>query len=221
MEREYSLVLKIHSYSLIRACHSDLTKYDGPVYYAPSPNPSQYFQPYFVNATIQYGSADLPFPTKYLGDVPSGIWPITGVSCEFTTDGTSILMISMMLDQYPILLPTAAYNLYANLTGGVPDPNTINLGEDPLSTKWLRLTHAQFLNLKPFHVILPGHPNRTLSLSPDAQIWPRKQNYQFNGTKDGIYLAVHRVRSQNILKLPIETRDRPSITVMTGSQLLD
>lgn len=70
-----------------------------------------------------------------------------------------------------------AYNNYAEATGAVFDN----------STGFLRITQAQYKDLKPLFFEIGGG---SYELNANAQIWPRALNTLFGGDKDAIYLVV-------------------------------
>ncbi|KAG2358014.1 aspartic peptidase A1 [Suillus spraguei] len=76
-----------------------------------------------------------------------------------------------------IWIASDAYEKYKTATGAYLDP----------ATEILSITLEQYNALRPldFHI-----GEKTYSLSPNAQIWPRSLNSQLRGTANGIYLVV-------------------------------
>ncbi len=71
-----------------------------------------------------------------------------------------------------------AFNLYKSATGAVLDA----------STGLLRITSAQFANLKSLFFIIGG---TAFEFTANAQIWPRSLNTFIGGTASNIYLVVN------------------------------
>lgn len=71
-----------------------------------------------------------------------------------------------------------AFDRYRNATGAVID----------LETQLLRITPAQFANLKSLFFTIGGS---TFELTANAQIWPRALNGFLGGKTDYIYLVVN------------------------------
>ncbi|KAH9036481.1 aspartic peptidase A1 [Lactarius pseudohatsudake] len=77
-----------------------------------------------------------------------------------------------------ILIATNGFNLYKSATGAVLDANT----------GLLRITAAQFSNLKSLFFIIGG---TAFEFTANAQIWPRSLNTLIGGTASSIYLVVN------------------------------
>lgn len=75
-----------------------------------------------------------------------------------------------------IQLAKRTYQAYVNLTGAALAPNG-----------YLQITDAQYNNLKNLYLTVN---NRSLTISRDAQIYPRKLNAAIGGTPTGTYLAI-------------------------------
>ena len=75
-----------------------------------------------------------------------------------------------------------AFSLYRTATGGVLDA----------STGLLRITSAQFANLKSLFFTIGG---TTFEFTANAQIWPRSLNSAIGGTPGSIYLVVNDIGS--------------------------
>lgn len=79
-----------------------------------------------------------------------------------------------------LLLATEAYNAYMEATGAVLDS----------TTGFLVITPAQYSALSGLDFVIGG---TTLTLSPNAQIWPRLLNQLIGGNSSFVYLIVNDV----------------------------
>jgi cathepsin E len=85
---------------------------------------------------------------------------------------------------YP-LFHVDAFDRYRRATGAVLDP----------TTKLLRITPAQYANLKSLFFTIGG---RKFELTANAQIWPRALNEFIGGKRGRIYLVVNDIGSLDI-----------------------
>ncbi|KZP16465.1 acid protease [Athelia psychrophila] len=83
-----------------------------------------------------------------------------------------------------VLLATEAYNAYLQATGAVLDS----------ATGFLMITSAQYSALSDLDFIIGG---TTLTLNPNAQIWPRSLNVLIGGSNSSIYLIINDLGSNS------------------------
>lgn len=76
-----------------------------------------------------------------------------------------------------LMLPSSIYDNYMAKTGAVVDA----------ATGWLRVDATQFGNLQDLTFSFNG---QSITLTPNAQIWPRALNSAIGGDPNGIYLIV-------------------------------
>ncbi|KAI0816930.1 aspartic peptidase A1 [Trametes gibbosa] len=137
-----------------------------------------------TNGELTFGGVDR---TKYIGELAYVPLTKTYPASEFVGydqsvsygEETILATTAGILDTGTtlVLIASDAFKKYQALTGGVLDKKT----------GLLRITKAQYGNLKPLNFIIGGI---AYPLVPDAQTWPRSLNTQIGGTEDDIYLVV-------------------------------
>ncbi|KAI9439315.1 aspartic peptidase A1 [Lactarius indigo] len=138
------------------------------------------------NGELTFGGTDATQFTGPITTVPitttfpsSEFWGIDesiryGVSTTILANGSGILDTGTTL----ILIATDAFDRYKSATGAALDA----------STGLLRITPAQFSNLKSLFFIIGGTP---FEFTANAQIWPRSLNTLIGGTAGSIYLVIN------------------------------
>jgi cathepsin E len=138
-----------------------------------------------VNGEITWGGTDSSKMTGAIQFIPltttspaNLFWGINQ-SVRYSTSTTILSTTAGIVDTGTTLtlLASDAFARYRSATGAVQD-NTTGL---------LRLTTAQFANLKSLFFTANGH---TFELTANAQIWPRNLNSAIGGNANSVYLIV-------------------------------
>lgn len=126
----------------------------------------------------EYGIGNVAYTTITAMPSLSGAWAIDQ---SVTYDNTEILSTTAgVVDSGTALiyLPSDAFRRYKAATGADEDPRT----------GLLTLTPEKYSALQPLHFHIG---DQTYSLSPNAQIWPRRHNDFIDGSvENGIYLVI-------------------------------
>ncbi|KAH9170213.1 aspartic peptidase A1 [Lactarius sanguifluus] len=129
------------------------------------------------NGELTFGGTD---STQFIGPITTvEFWGIDE-SIQYGASTTILASTAGILDTGTtlILIATNGFNLYKSATGAVLDANT----------GLLRITSAQFSNLKSLFFIIGG---TAFEFTANAQIWPRSLNTLIGGTSSSIYLVVN------------------------------
>ncbi|KAF5344922.1 hypothetical protein D9758_011584 [Tetrapyrgos nigripes] len=137
-----------------------------------------------ANGELTFGGVD---QSKIVGDIT--YVPITsiknaaskywGIDQEVRYNGNTILTAAGIVDTGTtlVLLATDAFNAYKKATGAELDQ----------TTGLLTFTEEQFKKLQPLEFVIGG---RTFTMTPNAQIWPRKMNEAFGVDANKIYCII-------------------------------